>query len=144
MIKEFINENLVEVNINVKNREEAIRKGGELLEKNGFIEKKYVEAMIENLKENGAYIVLAPGIAFPHARPEYGAKKIGFSIITLENAIEFGNKTNDPVKLVVCISAVDHDTHLEAFAELVDIMADEEKLNNIMNAKNKNDILKNF
>ena len=30
-------------------------------------------------KENGTYIVIAPGIAMPHARPECGAKKIGIS-----------------------------------------------------------------
>lgn len=52
-----------------------MRIGGELLEKSGAIEPRYIDAMINTVKEIGPYIVIAPGIAMPHARPEAGAKK---------------------------------------------------------------------
>lgn len=144
MIKEILTEDLVEIDVEVKDREDAIKIGGSLLEKKGFIKKEYIQAMIENLQENGPYIVLAPGIAFPHARPEYGAEGIGFSILKLKNPIEFGHNINDPVNLVICISAIDHKTHLEAFSELVEVMADEKKLDNILKSKTKSELLSNF
>jgi len=87
--------------------------------------------MINTVKEIGPYIVIAPGIAMPHARPEAGAKKIGMSLITLKTPVNFGNKENDPVKIVVCLSAIDHSTHLKALSELAGLLGDEESVNKI-------------
>ena len=38
----------------------------------GFTEPTYTEAMIDVVRDMGPYIVLAPGLAMPHARPEMG------------------------------------------------------------------------
>lgn len=47
--------------------------------------------------------------------------------MTLKSPINFGNKENDPVSLVVCLCAIDHTTHLKAMSELVQLLGDEEK-----------------
>ena len=98
--------------------------------------------MIDNVEENGTYIVIAPGIAMPHARPEKGAKAIGLSIVTLDKPVKFGHPTNDPVSIVVGLCAVDHQTHLRALSELVDILGDKNKLNKIKNATSKDELMK--
>lgn len=141
MLKDLLTKDTIRVNIDAKDWEDAIRKGGDLLEKDGSIEHRYVDGMVETMKEIGPYIVIAPGIAMPHARPESGVKKIGMSLMTLKNPINFGNKENDPVSLVVCLCAIDHTTHLKAMSELVQLLGDEEKIKKIKAAKNVCDIL---
>ena len=48
--------------------EEAIKiAAGPLLEEN-FIKPEYVDAMIENVHTNGAYMIVVPGFAMPHAK----------------------------------------------------------------------------
>lgn len=142
MLKDVLTTNLVSVNANVNNRDEAIKKCGELLLEAGLIEERYIDAMIENVEKNGSYIVIAPGIAIPHARPEEGALGIGLSIVTLAEPVVFGHKLNDPVKIVVGLCAIDHHSHLEALSELVEILGDQNKLNRMLDAKSSQELMK--
>ncbi|MBP2072433.1 BglG family transcription antiterminator [Thermoanaerobacterium butyriciformans] len=141
LLKDLLTEKTIRLNVEVKDWEEAVRIGGELLEKEGAIEHRYIDAMIDSVKEIGPYIVIAPGIAMPHARPESGAKKIGMSLITLKNPVNFGNKENDPVKIVVCLCAVDHSSHLKALSELVELLGDDEKVQKIKFADDIYDVV---
>ncbi|HHW57798.1 MAG TPA: BglG family transcription antiterminator [Clostridia bacterium] len=141
VLKDLLTKETIKLNVEAKDWEEAVRIGGELLVKKGFAEPQYVEAMINTVKEMGPYIVIAPGIAMPHARPEAGAKKIGMSLITLKNPVNFGNKENDPVKIVVSLCAIDHSSHLKALTELVELLGDEEKVEIIKNARNTKQVI---
>ncbi|HBT50108.1 MAG TPA: PTS mannitol transporter subunit IIBC, partial [Caldanaerobacter subterraneus] len=138
----LLTKDTIKLNVEAKDWEEAVRIGGELLVKNGFAEPQYVEAMINTVKEMGPYIVIAPGIAMPHARPEAGARKIGMSLITLKNPVNFGNKENDPVKIVVSLCAIDHSSHLKALSELVELLGDEEFVEAVLNANDVDRVLK--
>lgn len=138
---ELLNENLIEVKADIQDRDTAVKRSGELLLKNGLIESEYVDAMVDNVHKNGNYIVIAPGIAMPHARPEYGVKDIGFSIVTLKEPIEFGHRLNDPVRIVIGFCAVDHQTHLTALSELVDILNQEEKIKAILEATTSKEVM---
>ena len=141
MLKEVLTEELIQVNYEAKDSTDAVITAGNLLVKKHLAKESYVEGMLENLKVNGTYIVIAPGIAMPHARPETGALDIGFSILTLAKPVVFGHPKNDPVQLVVGLCAVDHHTHLKALAELVTILGDEEKLQKILSAKSSAEIM---
>lgn len=125
MLKELLVSETVNTNVGVSNWEEAIKRGGKLLADNGYIEESYIDAMINSVKELGPYIVIAPGIAMPHARGEDGVNKIGFSLITLEEPVNFGHEKHDPVSIVVCLAATDHSTHLRALSDLVTYLNDE-------------------
>ncbi len=140
LLKDLLTEKTIRLNVEVKDWEEAVRIGGELLEKDGAIEHRYIDAMIDSVKDIGPYIVIAPGIAMPHARPESGAKKIGMSLITLKNPVNFGNKENDPVKIVVCLCAVDHSSHLKALSELVELLGDERFISTLLNSSSQDEI----
>lgn len=141
VLKDVLVEDTIKLNVEAKDWEEAIRIGGELLVKKGYAIPSYIEAMINNVKKTGPYIVIAPGIAMPHARPEEGAKRVGMSLITLKNPVNFGNKDNDPVKIVVCLCAVDHSSHLKALAELVQLLGDKEKVKKISEAKEVKEVI---
>ena len=142
VLKDLLNEKTIKLNVEAKTWEDAVTAGGELLENDGSIKHEYIDAMINSVKEIGPYIVIAPGIAMPHARPESGVKKIGMSLITLSTPVNFGNKENDPVDIVVCLCAVDHSTHIKALSELVVLLEDNEKVKKIRMAKDVSDVQK--
>lgn len=141
MLLDVLNENYTEVKYPAKNYEDTVRKCGELLVRNGAASEEYIEAMLENVKTNGTYIVIAPGIAMPHARPEKGAIRTGFSIMTLEEPINFGHPTNDPVRLVIGLCATDHESHLQALSELVEFLSNEQNIEALHEAISKEEIM---
>ena len=98
--------------------QEAVRATGRLLVRGGAAEPRYIEAMLRTAEELGPYVVLAPGLALPHARPEDGAIEVGFSAITLASPVEFGNPDNDPVRLVIAFCAPEPTAHLRSLSQL--------------------------
>ena len=141
MLLDILTPEMIQVNYECKTRDEAVSAAGQLLVKQGYAKESYIDAMIKNVEENGTYIVIAPGIAMPHARPEEGALDIGLSIVTLKEPIVFGHPKNDPVKIVVGLCAVDHQSHLKALSELVEILGNEEKVKKIIEAKSSKEII---
>jgi len=122
MLKDLINEKLIQTNVLAKDWKEAIRKSGAPLVENNKATENYVEAIIKSAEDNGPYMVITKYVALPHARPEDGALDVAISITTLKNPISFGNKNNDPVKYIFCLSAIDNTTHINALSELVDLL----------------------
>ncbi|MGB9812892.1 MAG: BglG family transcription antiterminator [Thermovenabulum sp.] len=141
VLKELLTKDTIRLKVKAENWEDAVRIGGKLLFEKGFIESTYIDAMVKNVKEIGPYIVIAPGIAMPHARPEDGVKKVCMSLITLKEPVEFGNKDNDPVRLVICFGAVDHESHLKALSELMEILMDKQSLEGIFKSEDVNEVL---
>ena len=101
---------------------DAIRKAARPLLDLGYIEARYVSAMISGVEKYGPYDVLAPGFAVPHASPEDGAVKTGMSLVRLKRPVAFAGDEKSPVRFVCVLSAVDAKTHLRAFANLVDMI----------------------
>lgn len=141
MIENILNEENVDINVDVKSWQEAIEKVGNLLLVNNKIEGRYIESMIDTVNNMGPYIVMAKGIAMPHARPEHGAKETSLSIITLNNPVEFGNKDFDPVTMVIGLSSVDSKSHLELLSDLSNIMNDEELIEKVKDCKSKIELI---
>ncbi|SEK94997.1 PTS system IIA component, L-Asc family [Carnobacterium iners] len=141
LLLDILTPEMIEINYECKTRDEAVSSAGRLLVKKGYAKESYINAMIKNIANNGTYIVIAPGIAMPHARPEDGVLAIGLSIAILKEPVVFGHPKNDPVKIVVGLCAVDHQSHLKALSELVDILGNEEKVKNIKDAKSSEEII---
>lgn len=113
------------VNLSVTSWEEAVRAAGRLLVKCGFAEERYIEGMLSLSRELGPYIVLTPGVAIPHARPEEGADKVGFAAVTLNPPINFGNEFNDPVYLVIGFCSPSAEAHVELLTRIARLLGEE-------------------
>ncbi|SJZ38183.1 Transcriptional antiterminator [Cetobacterium ceti] len=99
--------------------EEGIKIAGNILMEKGAIKETYIDGMIETIKKYGSYMVLAPGIVFPHARTEENVIKSSFGILQLDEGVLFpGNKL---IKTIVAFSSRDNKEHIEAFVEIVEI-----------------------
>ena len=115
---------LIQLNMHAKNWEEAIRLCAASLLKQGRITRNYIETIIETAKKEGPYMVISKHVALPHARPIDGVEKLGMSISVLKEPIVFGSKENDPVKYIFCLAATENNRHLNAMAELVNLLDD--------------------
>lgn len=105
--------------------EEAIAQAGAVLEEAGSITHDYVDAMIAAVREFGPYIVIMPGFAIAHAAPCPAVKKEDIALVTLEKPLDFGSP-NDPVLVVLCVSCINHESHLNALQKVAEALDSEE------------------
>lgn len=141
MLTDLISEELIRLNIEAKDWEDAIRLAAQPLVENKKIKPSYVEDIIAGVKEMGPYIVLTKNVALPHARPESGAIRNAIGIATLVKPIRFGNKDNDPVKYLFTLSAKDNSEHLSALAELAGLFDDKKFFQLLDDAQSANEII---
>lgn len=139
-LKSMISMERIKVNVEAKDWKESIDKVGELMVNTQCVFPSYVEAMKKVAQNLGPYIVITPGVAFPHARPEDGVIKPCFAIITLKEPINFGNPENDPVKIVIGFAAIDNLQHIEALKTLVDILSNRELIEKMMNSATEEEL----
>ena len=116
---------LVTLNATVVDWQEAVSLACGLLEKHGYVENRYIEATLDAVRNIGPYIVFAPGIAIPHARPEDGALKTGISLVTLASPVCFGCKEYDPVDLIIGLSSHDGNSHIGLLKRLCNFLLDD-------------------
>ena len=125
LLYQFLPASHITLEVDCSSWQQAVRlSAGRLLEL-GYIEERYVDAMIRNIEENGPYIVLSKGFAFPHEGIGQGSLKTGMSLIRLSQPVEFGAEGLDPVEFVCTLSAADNRTHLKAFFHLVNLLKED-------------------
>lgn len=125
MLGDYLRPDMIRLGVHAANWEEAVRAAGQLLVDADVCEPRYIQAMIDAVHELGPYMVLAPGLALAHARPEDGVKSIGLSLVTLDPPVPFGSEENDPVSLLIAFGAVDKERHLGLLQELALLLEDE-------------------
>lgn len=130
----------IQVDVECTDWRDAIRKSAQPLEQKGYIEHRYIDAMIRNVEENGPYIVISKGFAAPHEGLDMGSIRTGMNLIRLKTPVNFGEEELDPVEFVCTISAVDHKTHLKAFFNLVNMLQNEEFHQELHDAKTPGEI----
>ena len=73
----------------------------------------------------GPYIILAPGLAMPHARPEEGVIKTSFALVTLSEPVYFDGE-DEGVSVLITLAGSDSDKHMEGLMEITQTLDDEE------------------
>ncbi len=106
----------------------------------GKVEKSYLEAIKQKHKEIGAYYVLAPKIAMPHARPEDGVNTAGLQVTVFKNGVNLESKDNGDVYFSVTLAAIDSDSHIQTIVALSELFQNEADVDAIIAAQNQKDI----
>lgn len=140
LLQDLLSEDNVSFHYPAETWEDVIRHGGQLMVDAGFTEPTYTEAMIDVVRDMGPYIVLAPGLAMPHARPEMGAKQVGTALVTLEKPIDFGSPENDPVSVAVFLCAPNKEEHIQLLTDIATLFEDEEFLDAAVNFESIEDV----
>ena len=140
LLQDLLSEDNVSFHYPAETWEDVIRHGGQLMVDAGFTEPTDTEAMIDVVRDMGPYIVLAPGLAMPHARPEMGAKQVGTALVTLEKPIDFGSPENDPVSVAVFLCAPNKEEHIQLLTDIATLFEDEEFLDAAVNFESIEDV----
>lgn len=144
MLKEsLIENNSIKLNQTAANWEDAIKIGTDLLVASGAIEPRYYENIVSKIKEMGPYIVLAPGLAMPHARPEEGVIRTAFGLTTLAQPVDFDG---EQISVLVTLAGSDSDTHMEGIMEITQIFDDPDSedgvnIQKFLDCKTQEDVL---
>ncbi|EBF5142209.1 PTS sugar transporter subunit IIA [Listeria monocytogenes] len=136
----FLDKELVNLHGSAKNADEAIVQAGELLVNAGYVSEHYVEKMVESYHENGAYFVIAPQIAIPHARPTDGVENSAVSLVVLKEGVNFGHAANDPVRLVFGLAATSSEAHLKVIQKIVSLLSNSDNIEKMIHSEDYQEI----
>lgn len=141
MLKDLLTPEMIQITDQVLDWEEAITLSAETLLKNDYIEERYIQAIIDEVHQHGAFIHIGKGIALPHARPEDGVKKLGMSLLKSKEAVKILDEDKHAVNIFICLAAIDNETHLRALSSLTKVLTNADKLDQLLAAESKEEIL---
>lgn len=136
----FLNEETIRFGVEASDWKEAIRESAKILVENSFIEKDYVNAMIENVEKYGPYIILREGISIPHASSSFGVNNTCMSLVKLSNTVKIQGSDID-ISYFICVASNNMD-HFNSLNKLMNVLKDDEIHKLFMDANSKEDIVK--
>lgn len=105
----------------------AIKIGTDLLVASGAIEPRYYESIISSIEKLGPYIIIAPGLAMPHARPEDGVNRTAFALVTLQEPVVFAGE-DTPVDVFFTLAGSNADEHVQGLMDITTVLDDPDNL----------------
>ncbi|MEL5900568.1 PTS sugar transporter subunit IIA, partial [Clostridium sporogenes] len=143
-IWDLLSEDSIITNLQVSDAKEAIRISGNILKKLGCVNSNYVNSLVNCLHKkgkNGPYIVISQGIALPHAKPEDGVYKTGFSMVVLKEPVKFNHKKHDPVQIIISFATKNNKEHIKALEEITNFIMIRESFKKLIKCKDKEEVL---
>lgn len=142
MLSEFIELGLVRYEKSFDNWEDAVRASCQTLVQTNRITKEYEDAIVENVKTHGPYIVIVEGIAMPHStQGGVGVNDTAIAFMKVDEPVYFDDE--DPTKnaqLFFTLAAVDNDKHLENMTKLMDLLMNDEVVEELKHTYSVDDL----
>lgn len=121
--KSLVDNNAIKLHQQAKSWQEGIKIAVGMLEEAGCVEPRYCDEIIKGVENHGPYIILAPGLAMPHARPEDGVIKSGFSLVTFDTPVYFDGE-DEGVRMMIALAGSDADAHMEGLVQVTQVLDD--------------------
>jgi Mannitol/fructose-specific phosphotransferase system, IIA domain len=134
----LLSERAIRINASFRNKEEAIRACGRILEDEGRVEEGYIELMIERDRASTVYV--GNGVAVPHGTKasQRFVKSTGLAIVQVPDGVDFGN--GNVARLLVALAARG-DEHIDLLTEIAETCADDERLDRLLAATSPAELL---
>jgi mannitol PTS system EIIA component len=131
----------IQLNVQLSNKEEAIRKTGEILVDKGYVAADYIEKMLEREELTSTY--MGNFVAIPHGTEDAKelVKASGLSIIQAPEGVDFGD--GNIVKVLIGIAGKNNE-HLDILSQIAIVCSEEENIEKIVEAKDAQTILDLF
>lgn len=139
VLEELLTSETIQLQSSVSDWKEGIRVASQPLVESGTVEERYVQAMIQSIEVNGPYVIITPGVAIPHARPDDGVRSLSMSLLRLEEAVYFA--PDKPVRLIIVLAAADSDSHLRALVQLTQLLGEPSNIEDILQSSDKSVLL---
>ena len=115
--------------------------GKEMMTK-GYVEKDYIDSMIEVLSTYGSYMLINDKILLAHGKTNEDTHKTGLLLGVLNKEVEYLN--DKKIKFIVMFSSKDGNEHLNALLKLTELMEDKklfDKLDGVKSSSEAYDII---
>lgn len=139
-LSDFLHEENILINQEVESWEKAVKLSGEILVRNQITKIEYVDAMVENIKKLGPYVVIGDNLAIPHSQKDESVLKTGMGLLILKKPVLFPNDRK--VQVILAFASWDNKEHLNALAELVELVTNYNLIENLIKAKSIKQVLK--
>lgn len=138
-MSKILSENNIFLNLTSTSKEDAIKLAGEKLLENGYVEKEYIDAMLEREKLMTTY--LGMGFAIPHGTNEAkkSIKNTGIVVLQFPNGVQFDDEL---AYILIGIAGKDNE-HLEILSK-ISVLIDDELCEKLKNEQDKSEFLKLF
>lgn len=134
----LIHEDLIQVNYLAKDQFTAIQMAVNPLEKKGFVNEEFLNAVMERERTFPTGLPTKVGVALPHTEAKY-VKEESISILTLNKPIIFagmGNpKESVPVEIIFLLAICNPEKQLGVLQTIITIIQNEKVLHKIKDAK---------
>ncbi|MGF9892025.1 BglG family transcription antiterminator [Priestia megaterium] len=141
MLHEVLQEPFLQLADSADDWKSAVRLAAKPLLNYEYIEPSYVEAMIKSVEQLGPYIVIAPKVALPHARPEQGVNRVGMSMLRLKEPVYFSTEKQHGAQLIIVLAATDNETHLKALSQLSMMLSENDNIDKLIAMNTKQEML---
>ena len=134
----ILTKDLIKLNLDPIDKEEAIKLAGQLLVDNGYVEEEYVEGMLE--REGKVSTYMGNGVAIPHGTNDAKQyiKETGISLLQFPEGIDFGD--GEICRLLIGIAG-QGDDHMEILQNLATVCQDEATTEELMTTSDKDLII---
>ncbi|WP_394238761.1 BglG family transcription antiterminator [Niallia oryzisoli] len=140
-VKINFSKEFVKVNLPADHWKDAINSGVGILLRNGCVAESYGEKIISNLEEFGPYMSIAPGVVLSHAGPEDGVFENSMSIVTLNQGVEFHDRFDEPVHLIITIALKEGNGHLSIVEDLIKLANNKSFVNDMLRCNQSQEIM---
>jgi len=141
----MLDEKLVHFDLLVKDKSEAIQKVGMMMFEAGKVSNvdQYIQGVFAREEEFATGI--GNGIAIPHCKDDC-VKEAAFTLVKLENPIEWGSLDDKPVDYIIMLAAPNSsdNVHLKMLSTLAKNLMDDDFRSGLLNASSVEEIKKLF
>ncbi|MEO1771639.1 PTS sugar transporter subunit IIA [Candidatus Enterococcus ferrettii] len=136
-MKEIMPLENIKLGIALADKEQAIKAAGQVLVENGYVDKNYIDCMLQREEVVSTYI--GSQVAIPHGvdGSQQYIKHSGLSFLQVPEGVSFGS--DKEAKLLIGIAGK-NDEHLEMLAKIAGLLGEEENIEKLVNAQSKEEI----
>ena len=142
-LAELVPDQAILLDLDTADRDALIRAMADALAEAGIVDRDYAERCIARERENPTGLVTTGGsIALPHADPRAG-EQMGVAIARPTTPVEFDAMADEgtvQARIVFLLAVAGGETHLEALAEVIDIVQDPERMSGLLAAATSEEV----
>lgn len=146
MLKDYVKEELIVLDLDVSNRAELFKKMASLFKEKGYVNDGFYDFIIEREENYPTGLDLGTHtVAIPHGNPEY-IKQSFISVVSLQHPIKM-KKMEDAdeeidVDLFFILGLNDGSQHLQILKQVIGVIQQEDFVEGIKSAKTQEEVMK--
>ncbi|MBW9213063.1 MULTISPECIES: PTS sugar transporter subunit IIA [Terrabacteria group] len=144
LLEQIYNNHLTSYHEKFDDWKEALDACGKTLIEQGYIDHRYVEAIIKCVEEFGPYIVLIKDVAMPHSTVQAeGVYKTAIGFMKVHEPVVFDeNDDEKQARLFFTLAATNNEEHLNNMMQLSELLQNEQLVADLLTVNDDCDLLK--